>query len=125
MALILLIAVSCKKDDNTSTNNPQPALTGGKGGNYSIVVFSKKNDTGIVARIFMKYAADKAPSDTAAYDEKYTSVAEPGYGPHAHFNSLTAGTYYIIAQAGTAKEDTGITITNGQTTETDIDLQLK
>lgn len=133
--IALLSIASCKKDDNTSTNsnnnnnnnnnNPQPVLTGGKGGSYSIVVFSKKDDKGIITRIFMKYAADKAPSDTTGYDENYTSVAEPGYGLHAHFNKLTTGTYYIMAQAGTAKKDTVIKITDGQPAEADIDLLLK
>jgi hypothetical protein len=129
--LVTLAATSCQKPDPVVEPTPQtPVVTpvvlkGGKGGNFSIVAFSKQNSTWVNARIFMKYAANVAPADTNAYDEKYTAVPEPGFGSHAHFDKLTTGTYFIRALYNTKMADTLIEIKDSTAIETDITLQVK
>lgn len=124
--LLLTIAACNKKADTAGTNNNTNTLKGGKGGNYSIVAYSKMNDTGVKARIYIKYAADKAPADTSLYDEKGTAVPEPGYGAHVHFNNLAEGSYYIRAVYNGAGNDTVINISPIlSTTEISVTLSLK
>lgn len=128
---VFLVVISCQKPDpiiEPASQTPvvtPVVLKGGKGGNFSIVVFTKQNSTFVSARVFMKYAANAAPSDTNGYDEKYTAVQEPGYGNHAHFTKLTTGTYFIRAMYNTVMADTVIEIKDSTAVETDITLQLK
>lgn len=125
----IIVFASCHKPDalpDTTPSTQTPVvLKGGKGGNYSIVAFTKQNTADVNARVFIKYAANTAPVDTNGYDEKYTAVAEPEYGTHAHFNKLTTGTYFIRAMYNTIKADTVLEIKDSTVAEIDFTLQLK
>ncbi len=129
IACILVLA--CTKKSGPVMVDPPfvEKYEGGKGGTYGIAVFSKYNNKGMASRIFLKYAAAKAPSDTALYDEKSNTMTEAGFGPHAHFNSLKKGTYYIAASAninGTRIiADTVLWLTDSSLTNQDIYINLK
>ena len=125
LAATSLIIFSACHDKRDRYPKPEPVLTGGKGGSYSIAVFPEQSDTGVTGRIFIKYASNTAPQDTSHYDEAKTAQAEPGEGPHAHFEELTAGTYFIRAINGSAHADTIIALSSSSPDETDVHLKLK
>ncbi|MBS1771868.1 MAG: hypothetical protein JST82_03345 [Bacteroidetes bacterium] len=125
--LICIVFFSCQRgDDPVIVDPPSPTvLKGGKGGTHNLVPFAKRNGGGVAARVFLKYAADKAPADTNNYDEKATAVSEPGYSHHVHFKYLTAGTYVIRAMYDVVKADTVIVITDTSGIELDFDMNMK
>jgi hypothetical protein len=79
--------------------NDTEKLEGGLGGNYGIAIFPKHDGLGVGSRVFIKFAANKAPNDTTGYDAKDNTMIEPGYGPHVHFDKLKIGTYFVFAKA--------------------------
>lgn len=129
--IVCIWVLACTKKSGPSIVDPPfvEKYEGGKGGTYGIAVFSRFNNKGIASRVFVKYAAAKAPADTTLYDEKSNTMTEPGYGPHAHFNNLTKGTYYIFASGIsnniTVKADTVLWLTDSSLTIQDIYINLK
>lgn len=120
-----LVIFSACHDKRDRYAKPVIPLGGGIGGNYSIVVFPRLHDTGVIARIFIKYASNTAPSDTNSYDMAKTSVTATGKEPQVHFDSLYTGTYFIRAIYGAAYADTIIAIDSKAPAETDAYLHLK
>lgn len=124
--IVLLGLASCEKPKNPDQNQNQ--LPGGKGGSNHLVVFTRKSVGTIKSRVFLKFASTGKPSDTSKYDEAFWTMTEPGYGPHAHFNMLTTGFYYIHATAeyngNTLEKDTAIELTKDSPVETEITLTL-
>lgn len=125
LAAISLVIFSACHDKRDRYAKPVIPLGGGLGGNYNIVVFPRFHDTGVVARIFIKYASNTAPSDTNGYDMAKTSVIGTASEPQVHFDSLYTGTYFIRAIYGTAYTDTIIAIDSKAPTEIDAYLHLK
>ena len=125
IAVSSLVIFSACHDKRDRYAKPVIPLGGGIGGNYSIVVFPRLHDTGVIARIFIKYASNTAPSDTNSYDMAKTSVTATGKEPQVHFDSLYTGTYFIRAIHGSAYVDTIIAIDSKAPTETDAYLHLK
>jgi hypothetical protein len=124
-------SVSCKKTNekpplvDTSKNNVVDTLKGGKGGQFSVALFTTFAKKSAKARIYLKYAANKAPADTNMYEEAKNTMTEPGYGNHAHFTALQPGTYYFKAQGLGVKSDTVIVITNTSKETQDAYLDMK
>ena len=122
MALIY----SCKKEETKPDPIiPNNTLPGGKGGDYAMAFFSKYQGRGKASRIYIKYGADKQPSDTTRYDEALNTMVEPGFGPHVHFENLKTGTYYIHAQADALTSDTVVVLTTSSKKSQDLTLTLK
>jgi hypothetical protein len=100
-------------------------LQGGKGGDYNVVVVPKEGIYTRAARVFIKYAADKAPADTTQYDERENTMIEPGFGPHVHFSKLKQGTYYIYAETPQALQgDTVLVLSDSTPKDLEVKLQL-
>lgn len=72
----------------------------------------------------MKFGADQKPTDTLQYDEKYNTMVEPGFGPHAHFENLQKGTYFIFLKSGSLSGDTVLQITDASPQSQDIAVEL-
>ncbi|MBC7425059.1 MAG: hypothetical protein H7321_00885 [Bacteroidia bacterium] len=123
--LTVLVFGGCDKGDVYEPALVNKVLEGGTGGIYSLAVYSKLNATGVNSRIYLKYAADKMPVDSALYDEKDNAVPEPGFGPHVHFHALKTGTYYIYVKTGSAQGETVVNITAASKTSQDISVDLK
>jgi hypothetical protein len=123
IAAALCIA-ACKKEEKPQPANRQQ-FEGGKGGPYDVVIFSKINGQGVASRMFLKYGEDKAPADTAAYEERMNSMVEPGLGHHAHFNELKKGVYFLHIQSATAKADTVIKLTDSSAHDIEMYIELK
>ncbi len=120
VALSLLGLAACKKEKSTLNSEK---LAGGKGGTHNVAIFCLNGGKGITARVYLKYASKTAPADTNAYDEKFGTMTEPGYGPHAHFNSLLPGTYYFKwTAAGNISADKVVIITDASPNNQDIEL---
>jgi hypothetical protein len=113
LALTFAIA-ACKKKETTE---PAPD-------SHELTVFTEKDGKEIPARVYMK-AGTAAPADTSQYDKKALAQQEPGFGYHVHFRKLSAGTYYVMAMDGNAKEDTTITINATDPAEVMVTLKLK
>lgn len=128
LILLLLFSFSqaCKKD-KVVVNNPVNTLSGGKGGSLYLAIFPTYKGKGLASRIFLKYAADQPPADTTQYDEKYTTMTEPGYGPHAHFSALKPGTYYIYMHSlsGNYSADTVLRLSDSSPKSQDIYKEMK
>ncbi len=122
MAATAAAFASCTKEFPPTLDDP--ILQGGKGGSYSLAIFPV-TDTGVAARVFMKYRADKSPGDTSRYDAAITAKAHGDEAAHAHFNMLTTGTYFIHAVYNGAVADTTITISRASEIEQDIKVYLK
>ncbi|MCX6352469.1 MAG: hypothetical protein NTX03_11510 [Bacteroidetes bacterium] len=122
--LIVGLITSCKREPEKPITQPCQ-LKGGKGGDFYFAVFSRYNNKGIKARIYLKYAAEVAPADTNLYDEKYNTMTEPGFSHHVHFSTLTAGTYYVLAKSTSYSKDSIITITDSTDKHQDIYLNLR
>lgn len=121
--LLAIVLFACKEKEPISVAT---SLQGGKGGNYSIAVFTKYNGAGKSSRIYFKYAADKHPGDTNLFEEKSNTMTEPGFGPHAHFNSLTVGSYYVYClSTNNLKADTVLILDALSAKSGDIYLNLK
>lgn len=125
LLLVLSFALSIMACKDKEPETVLQTLQGGKGGNYSIAVFTKYNGAGKSSRIFLKYAADKHPGDTSLFEEKSNTITEPGFGPHAHFNSLMVGTYYVYCQTNNLKADTVLVLDTLSAKSSDIYLNLK
>jgi hypothetical protein len=126
--LFLIIACRQHEEEDLIIPSNKPVLQGGKGGDYSFVVFTKQNNLGHASRIWLKYAADKKPADTSLYDEAHNTITEPGFGPHVHFNLLKKGSYYVHAasQSNSALQaDTVIVLKDSTAKAFDFNLQLK
>jgi hypothetical protein len=125
--LLSAVAIAFLAACHDRRTDPQPrTLTGGTGGPYKIAVFTTNQiDSGVEARVFIKYAANKAPGDTTQYDEAKNAEAEPGFGPHVHFNNLKTGTYFIKATHSSTAADTAIVLTDNSPAETELTLRLK
>ena len=120
LAMSILGLSACKKEKISPSAEK---LTGGKGGTHNVAIFCLNGGKGITARVYLKFAAKKAPADTNTYDEKFGTMTEPGYGPHAHFNSLTPGTYYFKwMAAGNISADTVLVITEASPNNQDIEI---
>ena len=127
--LLLLSLSGCIKKEikvssQSSTIVIPPTYQGGKGGEYSIAIFPVLNTKSVKARIYFKYAAATAPKDTTLYDEIENTMIEPGYGNHAHFNTLLPGTYYCMIISGSYKGDSVIVINNKSKYAQNINVQI-
>lgn len=122
LAASVALLASCTKEFPPTLDDP--ILQGGKGGSYSLAIFPVK-DTGVTARVFIKYGADKSPGDTTRYDAAITAKAHGDEAAHAHFNMLTTGTYFIHALYNGATADTVIAISRASDIEQDIKVYLK
>lgn len=127
LLLIFSLLQACKKEKISVNNNGGITLNGGKGGSLYLAIFPTYKGKGIASRIFMKYAANTRPADTTLYDEKYNTMTEPGYGPHAHFSALKAGTYYIYirSNSGNYSADTVLNLTDSSPKSQDIYKEMK
>jgi hypothetical protein len=123
----LLLATACKKDDNNTPTTPQNTnpFAGGKGGSFNRVIFSGHNSSPVAARVYVKYGDNKMPADTNLFDEKHNTITEPGFGPHVHFEHLTAGTYYFYATSGAYSTDTVIVLTDSSKIDGDVFINLQ
>lgn len=121
-SIIGFLCLSCGKEENKPVAN---TLKGGKTGDYAIALFSTWQGKGIASRMYLKYAADKAPADSSLYDERQNTMTEIGFGPHAHFVLLSQGTYYFYVLSGLHAADTVINIAEGRPKSTDVYLELK
>ena len=125
--VLIPILFSCK--DN-KVKLASPNYIGGKGGDFNIAVFTQFEGKGKSSRIYLKYASVSNPSDTSLFEEKSNTIIEPGYGPHAHFNLLKIGAYYIMCSTRenqgqeTYFKDTVIYIKNSTPKSQDIYLHL-
>ena len=69
----------------------------GLGGEAAISAFPKHHEQPIPdCAVFIKYDAKEFPgTDLSVYDDFKIAEDEPGQGPHAHFESLKKGDYYL------------------------------
>jgi len=126
--VLAMFILSCGKDKEPTPNN-QNAIAGGTGGSNHLVVFTRRDKAQMASRVWLKYAAKLKPADTSFYNEVYATMTEPGYGPHAHFNGLKLGFYYLHAE-GTYNgnlllADSTIEISSKVPSSWDITLTLK
>ncbi|RYD78957.1 MAG: hypothetical protein EOP53_10380 [Sphingobacteriales bacterium] len=125
-ALAAIFLFACKKTpDPVIQPDNTPKLEGGKGGNFDRAFFSVLNGKGVSSRMFLKYAADKMPSDTTLYDERGNTITEPGFGPHFHFEDLKKGTYFLHIKSATAQADTTFFLTDSSAEDMDIKINLR
>lgn len=90
-SVVLFIALLIIAFAFTSCSKP------GLGGEATIAAFPKHHDTPIPnTTIYIKYDAKEFPgTDVSVYDDAQVAEPHAGGDPHAHFEGLKKGDYYL------------------------------
>ncbi len=127
----LLFAFACQHKNDAVVTPEEPIVEnvpGGKGGNFNLALFPVNGTTGVEGKCYIKYGCKKIPA-AIKYDDSFTTMVEPGYGPHVHFLKLKEG-FYLLGAKGAYKGkqvsgDTIIEVKSVQAATVDLNLQVK